>query len=248
MYTPLTWENNNGEVQTKASKPALAKRLYLMEYFYFLYKTCLWALDQYKEYALLVRSGKLSPDVSDFIERQLPRYRQRYLQARQRLNNLSQRIASGNMALPEENELSMPRDRTITPEQLSRLLTVLRDNGIVPDETRTVPEAACYMLDTKMKMPSDPALLRLAHSFSVRHCGTIFEFYSEPLDDNATGVSILVHVEASLDANMLNFIEEAIFSHIEAMPTWSFEQLIHDVLQSFGYRFTILSPNHTFRI
>jgi hypothetical protein len=164
MYNPLTWKDDNGEVQTKASKPALIKRLYLMERFYALHKACLWELEQYKEYALLVRSGKLPPEASDYIERQLPRYRQHCLQARQRLEALRKRIANGSMDLPVENELSPLQGRTVTPEQFSRLMTVLKDNGIDEDEADTVAEAACFVLDMEADIPSDAALCRIAHS------------------------------------------------------------------------------------
>lgn len=37
--------------------------------------------------------------------------------------------------------------RNISRDQMARLLTVLRDNGIAPDEAATVAEAICYVLD-----------------------------------------------------------------------------------------------------
>lgn len=163
MYNPLTWKDDNGEVQTKASKHALIKRLYLMERFYALHNAYLWELEQYKEYALLVRSGKLPPEASNYIERQLLRYRQHCRQARQRLEALRKRIANGSMELPVENELSPLQGRTVTPEQFSRLMTVLKDNEIDEDEADTVAEAACFVLDMEADIPST---LRSAESLT----------------------------------------------------------------------------------
>lgn len=248
MYNPMTWRDDNGEPRSKASKSALIRRLFLMERFYTLYRACLWTLEQYKDYALLVRSNKLQPIEGIFIGNQLPRYRREFLRARQRLNNLYKRIGDGDMTLPEADELSPQQNRTVTPDQLSRLLTVLQDNGVDPDEAETVAEVACYVLDMDVEIPCNSALVRLAHSFPARYGGMVLELYYEPLEGETTGTSIIAHVDAYLDTEDMYTIEDAIASYIEDVPTWSFEQLIRDVLQSFSYRFTILTPAHTFHV
>lgn len=248
MYNPMTWKDDQDNVQTRAGKPALARRLYLMERFYALYNSCQWALRQYRDDALLARSNSLPTEVSVFISKQLPGYRKRYLQCRQRLANLCRRIEAGNMSLPRPEELSPQQNRTVTQEQLARLMTVLKDNGIDEDEADTVAEAACFVLDMEADIPSNTALCRIAHAFPALHSDTILAFCFEPIEADDVGATLLVHVEAELDPAVYSTIEDAIASYIESVPAWSFERLVCDVLYQLGYSFEILKPTHTFRI
>lgn len=248
MYNPMTWKDDQGTVQTRARKSALVRRLYLMEYFYDLYGSCQWALRQYKDYALLTRSNSLPPEASVFISKQLPSQRMYYLQCRQRLANLCRRIEDDNMSLPQPEELSPQQNRTVTQEQLARLITVLKDNGIDEDEADTVAEAVCFVLDMEAGIPSDAALCRIAHAFPARHGGTILEFCFEPIEADDASAMLLVRVETELNSVVYSTIEDAIASYIESVPAWSFEQLVCDVLRQLGYSFEILKPTHTFHI
>lgn len=64
-------------------------------------------------------------------------------------------IDAGDLPLAEslykessEDEGSRAADpRSVSRDQMARLLTVLRDNGIALDEAETVAEAICYVLD-----------------------------------------------------------------------------------------------------
>ena len=88
----------------------------------------------------------------------------------------------------------------------------------------------------------------MSNSYSQIDGGTILEFLYVPLESDDSESSVLVHVKAALDATALNSIEDAISSYIDRTPAWGYEQLVCDVLQFLGYRFTILLPSHTFRI
>ncbi len=64
-------------------------------------------------------------------------------------------IDAGELPLAEsiykespEDEASYDADpRSVSRDQMARLLNVLRDNGIPSDEASTVAEAVCYVLD-----------------------------------------------------------------------------------------------------
>lgn len=64
-------------------------------------------------------------------------------------------IDAGELPLAEslykespEDEASCATDpRSVSRDQMERLLTILRDNGIALDEAETVAEAICYVLD-----------------------------------------------------------------------------------------------------
>lgn len=64
-------------------------------------------------------------------------------------------IDAGELPLAESSYKESPEDemmcevdpRAVSRDQMARLLTVLRDNGIASDEAATVSEAVCYVLD-----------------------------------------------------------------------------------------------------
>ena len=145
MYAAMTWKNPKGDVETRASKAVLTARLYTLERFLSLYESSRWCLDQYKEYALLIRSGKLSPEGKDYLSHYLPSSKERYHQSLKRLDSAYRRLM-GTMTTSTDAEASA-LERNISAEQMDRLLTVLRDNGIEADEVETVAEAICFVLD-----------------------------------------------------------------------------------------------------
>lgn len=149
MYQPLTWKNDVGEIQTRAAKPALTKRLYLMERFFSAHTTCRWNLKQYVEYALLVREGMHSAEATEYLRQCLPRYKENYRRAHQRLNRLYDRLSEMNLSQPDEAGKA-PSARAVTPSQYDRLLVVLMDNGLDADDADAVAEAVCNVLDLEM--------------------------------------------------------------------------------------------------
>ena len=153
MYIPLTWKNDEGEVTTKSNKSELTKRLYILEHFLSLYGTCRWRLEEYKDFALLVRSGKLPTETSAYIADSLPNYRAQYIKNRQRMENMRQRLEAGNTSSPKDSELSPLQNRSVNSEQFARLLLVLRDNGIEADEAEVVAEAVFNVLDMEVDVP-----------------------------------------------------------------------------------------------
>lgn len=151
MYNPLTWKNDAGEIQTRATKPTLAKRLYLMERFFSAYTSCRMSLNQYAEYALFVREGLHSEAIS-YIRQCLPRYKEYYLRDCQRLNLLYGRL--NEMVLQPDEPGETPTARAVTPNQFDRLLVVLIDNDVDADEAVIVAEAVCNVLDLEMPKES----------------------------------------------------------------------------------------------
>ena len=55
-------------------------------------------------------------------------------------------------------------------------------------------------------------------------------------------------LESELSSDTVGELEDSISSYTESVPTWSFDQLIHDVLSAAEISHWIITPRHTFHI
>lgn len=70
-----------------------------------------------------------------------------------------------------------------------------------------------------------------------------FEFLD--VDGNGNNVCLLVAVDNVMweDTSITkNQIDDAIAAYIEEVEDWQYEELVHDVLNSFGLDYEIISP------
>ena len=75
----------------------------------------------------------------------------------------------------------------------------------------------------------------------------VLEFHYDSID-GSPDTSILVLLTCFPSADKLNELEDSISSYIENVPSWGFEQLIHDVLSSENIGHWIITPMHTFLV
>ena len=66
--------------------------------------------------------------------------------------------------------------------------------------------------------------------------------------DGGSETSILVLLESEPSSDTVGELEDSISSYTESVPTWSFDQLIHDVLSAAEISHWIITPRHTFHI
>ena len=75
----------------------------------------------------------------------------------------------------------------------------------------------------------------------------VLEFHFDSIDGGSE-TSILVLLESEPSSDTVGELEDSISSYTESVPTWSFEQLIHDVLSAADISHWIITPRHTFHI
>ena len=147
MSENLTWRDESGNIMTKATKAKLAQRLYRLERFLWACTCCYLEKGRIATTAKLMKTSRVANDASmqdfwrDYIARQIEQYRV----ARQKRDNMY--AALTKRVMEEEIDYEVTDMRSLNREQAKRLLMVLRDNGIEPDECATVAEAICYVTD-----------------------------------------------------------------------------------------------------
>ena len=70
---------------------------------------------------------------------------------------------------------------------------------------------------------------------------TVMRFHYVNVDGMDTDVDIFVLIDESTN-NLKHQIEDAISSYIDAVEDWQYEELVRDVLDSFGFDYEIVNP------
>lgn len=147
MSENLTWKDENGVIMTKATKTRLAERLYKLETFLRLCLCC----DLEKYHVSICARQMKSPHVTrdaaltEFYKKDLLKQTEHYSLARKKRDNMLAVLTKD--AKEESIQYAGIESRSLSREQAGRLLAVLRDNGVEPDECLTVAEAICYVAD-----------------------------------------------------------------------------------------------------
>ena len=147
MSDNLTWKDETGVIMTKATKAKLAERLYKLETFLRLCLCC--NLEKY-HVSICARQMKATHVAKDaglmeFYNKDLIKQAGNYAQALKKRDNM---LAVLTKDVKEENiQYAGIERRSLSREQAKRMVMVLRDNGIEPDECLTVAEAICYVTD-----------------------------------------------------------------------------------------------------
>ena len=148
MIEPITWRDEEGNSVTKATKAKLAKRLHWLEHFLWLFTSCRVQKSHIFSTAKLMKIPHVAknPTMLECFNDMLSAQCQRYKDDRDKLERMY--IALDNGKNIEEAQEEKPYvSRSLNRGQAERLLMVLRDNGIDPDECFTVAEAICFVTD-----------------------------------------------------------------------------------------------------
>lgn len=74
-----------------------------------------------------------------------------------------------------------------------------------------------------------------------------FKYIAKDLDDADAEIYVRVVPDSGKDIDYSS-INDAISSYIDSVESFSYEGLIIDVLDSFGYKYEFIEPEHTFLI
>lgn len=147
MSENLTWKDENGVITTKATKARLTERLYKLETFLRLCLCC-----DLEKYHVTICAKQMNtphvlkdPDLLEFYRKDLRKQAERYAQARKKRDSMLAFLTKD--ARNEGNQYEGVGRRPLSREQAEKLMMVLRDNGVEPDECLTVAEAICYVTD-----------------------------------------------------------------------------------------------------
>ena len=148
MIEPITWRDEEGNIMTKATKAKLAKRLHRLEHFLWLFTSCRVQKSHITTTVKLMKSPHVTnnPATLDCFNDMLSAQCRHYKDARDKLERMYNALDNGKN-IEEAQEEKPYVSRSLNRDQAERLLTVLRDNGIEPDECFTVAEAICFVTD-----------------------------------------------------------------------------------------------------
>lgn len=74
-----------------------------------------------------------------------------------------------------------------------------------------------------------------------------FKYIAEEFDEADAEIYVRVVPDSGKDIDYAS-IEDAISSYIDSVESFSYEGLITDVLDSFGYKYEFIEPEYTFLI
>lgn len=78
---------------------------------------------------------------------------------------------------------------------------------------------------------------------------TLLAFHFGRIENDDQEALLLVRCQSALESNQRDQIEDAIASYLDAVPAFTYEQFIQEVLGSFkGLTFEILTPSYTFEV
>ena len=148
MIEPITWRDEEGNIMTKATKAKLAKRLHRLEHFLWLFTSCRVQKSHISTTAKLMKSPHVAknPTMLECFNDMLSTHCRRYKDVRDKLERMYIALDNGKNGGETQEEKPYVY-RPLNRDQVERLLTILRDNGIEPDECFTVAEAICFVTD-----------------------------------------------------------------------------------------------------